>query len=590
MRLTSPHATKSRSRRTTTSAQRPEPPHRDPEPAKMSCQTYLTRGERRTRGSNENRNVCFVELSVTACGVVVRLMPPSELARRALYDLHDELTPPIVEALLSIRGAKIMSTHIRQGEHCLRDKCSDLLARRLPSEGSTASSRARRTFGSTVHLLNGVFDVVRKYTHGPVEGEVRTTQIEPTSRVFCDLAALPAGTSSARVRMQLSVRTPSAHLGSLPLDILHGRILAPLSVRTLGQLSSVCRAFLETHVPIATVHHAEDLTREDSIEASWSAFPVEAVHLFEQARSSVSTEFYPPILGNEAIEAMLGRELANAVLAGELDPGSINRFNGYWEPEEGNRWDTFAEKATENRQPVFPLLHRIWSRVRDFTRFMGGTEPPKAYVGTLPSPGMLGETRLECCCRVDHSKLGGDSDGGGSQARPVKMQMGVFLGSRVASMHATRPHGECSLPFSSLGVEVTASKKLSRSYRYKATGSDRTAPEFCVYPIPPFYETAFKPVVIQGPMDVAFNVHTKDDEWLATTQREFNDVAMGVVDHEIYMRRLIASEDAVRWFWFSWTEPPRKRSPTHSVAALWNEFMMEMFKDDMRSYRTEYGL
>ena len=67
-------------------------------------------------------------------------------------------------------------------------------------------------------------------------------------------------------------------------------------------------------------------------------------------------------------------------------------------------------------------------------------------------------------------------------------------------------------------------------------------------------------------------------------------VAMGVVDHEIYMRRLIASEDAVRWFWFSWTEPPRKRSPTHSVAALWNEFMMEMFKDDMRSYRTEYGL
>ena len=191
--------------------QRPEPPHRDPEPAKMSCQTYLTRGERRTRGSNENRNVCFVELSVTACGVVVRLMPPSELARRALYDLHDELTPPIVEALLSIRGAKIMSTHIRQGEHCLRDKCSDLLARRLPSEGSTASSRARRSFDSTVHLLNGVFDVVRKYTHGPVEGEVRTTQIEPTSRVFCDLAVFPAGTSSARVRMQLSVRTPSAH-------------------------------------------------------------------------------------------------------------------------------------------------------------------------------------------------------------------------------------------------------------------------------------------------------------------------------------------------------------------------------------------
>ena len=65
VRLTSPHATKSRSRRTTTSAQRPEPPHRDPEPAKMSCQTYLTRGERRTRGSNENRNVCFVELSVS---------------------------------------------------------------------------------------------------------------------------------------------------------------------------------------------------------------------------------------------------------------------------------------------------------------------------------------------------------------------------------------------------------------------------------------------------------------------------------------------------------------------------------------------
>ena len=184
------------------------------------------------------------------------------------------------------------------------------------------------------------------------------------------------------------------------------------------------------------------------------------------------------------------------------------------------------------------------------------------------------------------------------------MQMGVFFGSRLASMR--QADCQCPLSFSSLGVEVTARKKLSRCYQY---GSDRTAPEFCVYPISPFYHTALTPVVIQGQMDAAWNVYTRDDEWLATTQRQFNALAMDRAgDREVYMQRLIADEDALRWFWFCWTEPPRADAmaqlgaqlsdelsapPTaaqHSLAELWNGAMMEEIKDDMKSYPTHYGI
>ena len=213
-------------------------------------------------------------------------------------------------------------------------------------------------------MMTSLYDIVRA-SPAPEPRAHPMVEIECTPRVYCTLHA------SGGVRLLTVVRTPAAHLGSLPLDVLHA-LLARLDPRDLGRCMP-CRAFRETHVP--AVAHILNTCSDGVGVYGPSGFPLEFIFLTQELWSS-TRQVIPPLLSTPTNEALVHADVERAIRLGHLDGHAVKMC---WAGEAKARWDPLARMQDTAGAPLYPTLERIWNRIAQYSLANGGEEP-MAYI------------------------------------------------------------------------------------------------------------------------------------------------------------------------------------------------------------------